>query len=566
MSDPLSQLDQVNDVVQRAGFSDKRKRNEAIRMGLQSPGEFNSDFSSQIDEAQQPSDFLGAGRKLASNQNVDSGIMSLFSNNLQKSGDETFYYGPKDYSTLQFGTNGYSLKPKEGGLATYDIWDDKTNTSLGTSYGNLNEAMTSLGNRNRTNAINAMGPEGFVPEYDNFGNITNQDPTQGSVSIPNYGGELAQWEAFGQMLNNSSNGLGGYFPKDQYGVPYYEPTIQSHPHNNQGDLISGLNTLYNSTPLIDRANNSLLGYKMNLAPGDGANPFTSSYTKNGSKEKYDSQLWRELVDPEGWGKIGQKIGDKNDFFVSAENADKIPGWSNEDHWQYWRDKSPGGLSKTLGAISPILKMTPFAPMAYMIDFARGLESGNPMQGITSGLASMFMNMPGADFADMAGVDQMPSGGFSGADLVDYPSLSNGAFSGIDPNILKAGLGAGSALLNKQNPLVGLTSGLLGGAVNDGIHSLFNSDSDILNSALSKAGQGALNTGIKSLFNRNQEIHGGELQNRSGGLSALTNSENPTMMAQNDQDTSAQEQQQRLHRIFMVQQLGRQNGSQATATA
>lgn len=536
-----SQLDEVNDVVQRAGFSDKRKRNLAIRSGMENPGAFQEQNAGYVQEAQQPSEFVGAGRQLAANQNPDQGIASIFNGSLAKHGTEWYRYGDTDYSNAQFGTNGYTKK--DLGYGKYDILD-KSNNSLGTGYGSVSDAISAYANNNRQNSINALDPE-WKPYYNDFNGETEFDPRTAPFISPQYGNALSEWEALGQLINGSQNTLGGYFPntlntpghESGYGAPYAD-ILSGHAHNKQGDLISGLNTLYGSTPLI--MNDKLLGYKMDLGPGSDASPFFDSHVINNKRENMNSQLWREFKNEDDWAKLTQRLGTGQDVFVTKDNAEKLPGWTNEDSWDYKKAPVTGSLTGFMNKIGPLLKMTPLAPFSYFFDVTQSAANGN-MGGVLSSLFSSYIGMNSADMAGMAGVDQMPGGGFSGADLADFSSPTStlrdmfGANAGA---VTAAGMGAISALKNGQNPLLGAAGSGLGSLAGGTLQGFAK---DTVGDFASKIFGGAASGGVKSLFNQNQQINGSEQGNRSGSLSGFINNNSPS--AQNTQEPSQEEKQQ-----------------------
>lgn len=532
-----SQLDEVNDVVQRSGFSDKRRRNLAIRSGMENPGAFQEQNAGYIQEAQQPSEFVGAGRKLAANQNVDPNISSIFGGSLAKHGTDWYSYGNNDYSTAQFGTNGYTTK--DLGYGKYDILD-KSNNSLGTGYGSVMDAVHAYATKNRQDQIDALDPN-WQPSFRSDGTDTGGgmefDPRTSPIGNPQYHSALGEWEALGQMIHNSQMNMSGYFSDDNYGTPVAALRAQN-PHNNRGDLISGLNTLYGSQPLI--YNDKLLGYKMDLGPGADATPFSDTFTKQSKKEQISSQLWRQFQNEDEWGKLTQRLGTGQDVFVPTKNAEKLPGWTNEDSWYYKKAPQLSGLGGFLSKISPILKMTPLAPMGYFIDFARGLETGNYTSSIMS-MLSQGMDMGASDMAGMAGVDQMPGGGFSGADLADFSSPTStlrdmfGANAGA---VTAAGMGALNSLRNGTNPLLGAAGSGLGSLAGGTLQGFAK---DTVGDFASKIFGGAASGGVKSLFNQNQQINGSEQGNRSGALSGFINNNSPS--AQNTQEPSQEEKQQ-----------------------
>lgn len=541
-----SQLDEINDVVQRSGFSDKRRRNLAIRSGMENPGAFQQENSGIIQEAQQPSEFVGAGRKLAANQNPDSSIADLFKGNLAKHGNEWYSYGNTDFSGAQFGTQGYNTK--DLGLGKYDILDS-SNNSLGTGYSSVRDAINAYGYRNLSNAESMWQPTvrrdedgrempwGASPgEQGQVDPYTTNPYTGLQINVPSYNSELGNWEALGQMINGSSHSMGGYFPVGNGGVPYAD-TLARNPHNDRADLISGLNTLYGSTPLI--MNNKLLGYKMDLGPGSDSSPFSDQITKQGKKEQMNSQLWRTLVEPEKWGSLTQRIGDKEDVFVPTENAEKLPGWLNEDKWNYAKAPRIGGISKFFSKWGPLIKMTPLAPFSYFADAANGMQSGN-YSAIPMAALQAWAGAGSADMAGGAGVDQMPSGGFSGADLVDYPSLTtqlSNQFGSAVPYLQ----GAVSGALSSSNPALGALGGLFGSAGRQAVGSVLGGNT--LGDIVTQMSGGAASRGVKSLFNQNQVIRGAEQGAHSGSLSGFINNNSPS--AQNNQQEISPEEKQQL---------------------
>lgn len=536
-----TQLDQVNDVVQRLGFSDKRKRNQALRAGMENPGAFQEQNSGVIQEAQQPSEFMGAGRKLAANQNPDASIASIFQGPLAKHGNEWYSYGDTDYSTAQFGTKGYNLK--DTGLGTYDILG-KDGNSIGKSYGSVTDAI------NKYALSNWKPPEvatrleygsndypttqyGFAGDESGAGRWWNTpEEAQNAIlresGIGNYqrrgywdtAGKLEDWEILGQVMEGNLQHASGF------GQSY-----RHMPGDNRSQSISGLNTLFDSTPLIH--NNQLLGYKIDLGPNanDGSqghlagykNPFHISRQDPKGNTRSNYQLWRDIGDTAAWNKVGMFTGQGEDFFVPTENASKLPGWIQGDTAQYSHKSS--GIGSKLGSILGTglsLFGGPLAPLGYAINAGTALSNNNPL----GALASIFggaMNLSGADLAGAAGVDQAVSGGFSGADLVDFASPSAQlakTFGSINPSLVSGAIGAGSAALKGQNPILGGLGAGLGSFASGQLQSLFG------NNTLGNIVGGAANTGVRSLFNQGQKIAGSEQAGRSGGLNAFLQS-NPS---------------------------------------
>jgi len=573
MFDP-TQLDQINDVVQRTGFSDKRKRNEAIRAGMENPGAFQEQNQGVIQEAQQPSEFMGAGRKLAMNQNPDQGIASLFQGNLAKHGNEWYSYGDNDYSTAQLGTKGYNLK--DTGLGTYDILN-KSGQSIGKSYGSVEDAINKYALAKwqpptLTQKDGYDSSENTITQYGMYGNgdtpgrwwnslAEAESALRAESGLGNYtkrgywdtAGKLEDWEILGQVMNGDL----GY-------APGFGQSYRHMPGNNKSERLSGLQTLFDSSPLIH--NNKVLGYMMDLGPNanDGSqghlagyqSPFSISRTDPKGNTRSNYALWRDIGDPAEWAKYGKFTGQGENFFTPVENTEKLPGWTQGDTAQY-SHKSSGLGSKLASVIGTGLSLFggPFAPIGYAINTGVALNNNNPL----GALASIFggaMNLSGADIAGANGLDQAASGGFSGADLVDFASPSAQlakTFGSINPSLVSGAIGAGSAALKGQNPILGGLGAGLGSFASGQLQSLFG------NNTLGNIVGGAASTGIKSLFNQNQAIRGSEQTGRSGGLNALLNSTPSTNDAYQKTPEEQQQIKEDLQRRAIQQVQLRQQG-------
>jgi hypothetical protein len=151
-------------------------------------------------------------------------------------------------------------------------------------------------------------------------------------------------------------------------------------------------------------------------------------------------------------------------------------------------------------------------------------------------------MNSADMAGMAGVDQMPGGGFSGADLADFSnptSTLRDMFGQHAGSVTAAGMGAISALKNGQNPLLGAAGTGLGSLASGTLQGF---TKDTVGDFASKIFGGAASGGVKSLFNQNQQINGSEQGNRSGSLSGFINNNSPSAQS-TQQEISPEEKQQ-----------------------
>lgn len=400
-----SQLEDVNDVVQRAGFSDKRKRNLAIRSGMENQGQFQQENMSGIQQAQQPSEFLGAGRKMTANQNPDAGLASLFGGPLTKSSEGWQYFGDTDYSTTQAGTAGYDTKGIGGGK--YDI--SKGGVSAGTGYYDTGTAASQLSG-------GAYNPQGH--------------------------GRINDWEAIGQYLNGTGGGSAG-------------TTGTSFAHNARDENIAGLNTLYGSTPIMNSG--KLLGYTMNPNASGPSQPYGLNPQSAG--QQYDvagraaipnqwiptstggfwsggrsavapssetSQLWRSLNNPESWGNYGQSINNNN-YFLKADKASEFPGWTNKEYYNKIVGKAPSTpwYSNVINQLSPLISSAGGAG-GLVSSFVTNTAL-NALKG-SGGISSLFgnnSNQGGGGVVNAAAANtSQPAGKLEGATNSGLNSLFN----------------------------------------------------------------------------------------------------------------------------------------------
>ncbi len=146
-----SKLEDLNAVVSAAGLTDKKKKNEAIRLGTTDPTSFTSNFGNIVsDFNNQVNDFdgyLGAGRKVAANQDVDPLVASMYSGSLDKHAGTWYNYDPEnDPSTykstfLDYKNPGQDYRIQDLGFGKYDIYWNKDNTKLGTGYKGLDDTI-----------------------------------------------------------------------------------------------------------------------------------------------------------------------------------------------------------------------------------------------------------------------------------------------------------------------------------------------------------------------------------------------------------------------------------------
>lgn len=527
--DNVLPLDQIADAVNRAKIGNQKHKNEMMRLGTSDPTSFKSQFATQLSEQQQPSEFWGAGRKLAQNQNPDQEINDYVGDALPTLGGQRYYYGNVDYSvpeniqsfitnagfkpttssinpTLynlfgnntpitkfrnqeyykgdidpskgQIGTQGYNQQDLGGGK--YNILDT-TGNSLGIGYKGLEDAIKEI------NKVNNPNPPNWDAIHTNS-RMLRPFPDVYSNTSPYSAGDLDKWEVLGQVLSG-------------YAIPH-NPT-SNRPSialsgNNMSEQISGLNTLFGSQPVI--YNNELKGYIMDPTPADESmvgykDPYTvlREDTRGNTRSAYGLQ--RQYNDIDTWKRLTTNI-DPNQLYVSKENAGNLPGWTNADNAQY-HHQSGGMFPQIAQGLGALLQFTPFAPAGLALSTLSSLSQGNHLGGVLGAV----------------------TGGLGQAGVFDKLGNSLGESLGLGKDVgkyfVKGGLGSLSTLAQggdfKQALLSGLGSGIgdyAGENVTGGL-------SDILGKTGSKIAGAGVSGALKSLFKNGNPIEGAI----SGGLSS-----------------------------------------------
>ena len=391
---------QVADAINRKyqGMSQRERNQKMAQAQSGGASQFQSQYGNELAQAQQPTEFWGAGRKLAENQAPDESAVNAAGGTLATLGGQKYYYGDTDLSSAQWGTGGYNTSDIGGGK--YNILG-KDGGVLGTGYKSLQDTIKEMGTSKYTpvasqwwnqldqlpdnaystnrwglrseepdNAIMQQLGLRYNPDYQSgFSNLNLNLPQQSqyqqltngfSVNGSNYnsvdeanaaaqnfinnritGNSTRDWETLGQLL--TQGGITGDF---------------NTPHaiggNNINDQITGLNTLYGSTPLI--ANGKVVGYKQNgqITPlSDSWNQQNTESTKSSwLKAGKTTNTWdvgyagmgRQYNNPDWWSQNVRGLGDSN-YFITPEMAAQSPGWGNNDAFQ----RDAGSQSQKNGA-------------------------------------------------------------------------------------------------------------------------------------------------------------------------------------------------------------------------
>jgi len=527
--DNVLPLDQIADAVNRAKIGNQKHKNEMMRLGTSDPTSFKSQFATQLSEQQQPSEFWGAGRKLAQNQNPDQEINDYVGEALPTLGGQRYYYGNVDYSVPEniqsfitnagfkpttssinptlynlFGNNTPITKfrnqeyykgdidPSKGqiGIQGYNQQDlgggkynilDTTGNSLGIGYKGLEDAIKEI------NKVNNPNPPNWDAIHTNS-RMLRPFPDVYSNTSPYSAGDLDKWEVLGQVLSG-------------YAIPH-NPT-SNRPSialsgNNMSEQILGLNTLFGSQPVI--YNNELKGYIMDPTPADESmvgykDPYTVLREDKSGNTRSAYGLQRQYNDIDTWKRLTTNI-DPNQLYVSKENAGNLPGWTNADNAQY-HHQSGGMFPQIAQGLGALLQFTPFAPAGLALSTLSSLSQGNHLGGVLGAV----------------------TGGLGQAGVFDKLGNSLGESLGLGKDVgkyfVKGGLGSLSTLAQggdfKQALLSGLGSGIgdyAGENVTGGL-------SDILGKTGSKIAGAGVSGALKSIFKNGNPIEGAV----SGGLSS-----------------------------------------------
>lgn len=527
--DNILPLDQIADAINRAKLGNQKHKNEMMRLGTSDPTSFKSQFATQLSEQQQPSEFWGAGRKLAQNQNPDQEINDYVGDALPTLGGQRYYYGNVDYSipeniqssitnagfkpttssinpTLynlfgnntpitkfrnqeyykgdidpsrgQIGIQGYNQQDLGGGR--YNILDT-TGNSLGIGYKGLEDAIKEI------NKVNNPNPPNWDAIHTNS-RMLRPFPDVYSNKSPYSAGDLDKWEVLGQVLSG-------------YAIPH-NPT-SNRPSialsgNGIPEQISGLNTLFGSQPVI--YNNELKGYIMDPTPADESmlgykDPYTVLREDTGGNTISNYGLQRQYNDMDTWKKLTTNI-DPNQLYVSKENAGNLPGWTNNDISQY-HHQSGGMFPKIVQGLGALLQFTPFAPAGLALSTLSSLSQGNHLGGMLGAI----------------------TGGLGQAGVFDKLGNSLGESLGLGKDVgkyfVKGGLGSLSTLAQGGDFKHALLSGLGSGLGDYAGENVTGGLSDILGKTGSKIAGAGVSGALQSLFKNGNPIEGA----LSGGLSS-----------------------------------------------
>lgn len=377
---------QIADAINRQKIGSQRQRREMMRLGETDPNAFSLQNKSFLQQAQQPTEFLGAGRKEVT-PNTDLSLLSALGGTTQKTNDgQQFYYSDYDLGKASWGTMDADDIDLGGGK--YSIMNNGQN--LGTGYKSVQDAARELRLKNSSvnptkywtgtdslpdsvydlpswynpigdygqdqkvlnpqklaaagfrQNVNYVQPEYYFgtqpqqPQYEqlidgfSFGgsNYRTQAEAeaarQAAASYGLSGNATRDWEVLGQILNYG--GVNGTFSDRAIGG------------NNIADPVKGENVLFGSKPII--YDGKLFGYNMNDVDPimDQWNQQSTSSSGNFLKKKTTTSwdvgalgMGREYVNQPWWNQ--NAIIGNNSFTLTPDKIQDNPGWLNKDFFE-----------------------------------------------------------------------------------------------------------------------------------------------------------------------------------------------------------------------------------------
>lgn len=203
-------LDQLNNVMLKNKISDKRKRNEMLRLGQQDPTAFAVQNTQALQQPEQPTEFLGAGRKEYQPGTIDESLLGALGGTTQRTdaGQNFYYSGNYDLTKARWGTQDKDDLDLGGGK--YNIMDG--GQSLGTGYKSLADSIRDL-QRQKYSVSPAQQWQAAQPLYKSAGYGWNGDTWGESQTL-----DQAAMDAAGIRQNPNWRAPYGY---DEHGSPYH---------------------------------------------------------------------------------------------------------------------------------------------------------------------------------------------------------------------------------------------------------------------------------------------------------------------------------------------------------
>ena len=503
---------QIADAINRQKIGSQRQRREMMRLGTTDPSAFALQNQPSLQQAQQPSEFLGAGRKPLP-PGSDRSLLQAAGLGLQDTSSEgTVYYGDQD--PLKFSWGGRDADDIDLGGGKYNIMSG--GQSVGTGYKSVQDAirelrlekssvnptkfwksvdslpesvydlptwanpmghysldqkilnpqkMSAAGYRQNVNYVQPeyyWGSQPQQPQYEqlidgfsfnnkNYNTQAEAEAARQAAANANISNNATKdWEILGQLLN--------------YGTTTGTFNDRAIGGNNIADPISGLNTLFGTKPIMyDGKLHSYYG-DLNINPitDKWANQWSSSSKSGGLFNKKVTTNWgwdqgnlgmgRQLVNPDWYSK--NAIVRDGKFTLTPEAAKNAPGWLNSDYFN--RDQGSGSSTQKLGFLGSVFNF--LDPILDKVD-----PIHNKVQEWTTGSKDTMGQMPYFQTIMPMIMNGFFAGSGSALTAIDQASLGNtkGAIGNAALAYLGASGGFDTGLGNIANAAAtGATSGAI----------------------------------------------------------------------------------------------------------
>jgi len=577
---------QVADAINRKyqGMSQRERNQKMAQAQSGGASQFQSQYGNELAQAQQPTEFWGAGRKLAENQAPDMSAVTAGGGFLSNLGGEQYYYGNKDPSKYSFGNqqdlwsnleNQYRSKyapsltktlnqqyknTLDSGIMSQQVLDNQVAQGNmkqyddvylydGKTYADLNQANTALNSTLSSYKSLAKAQQSeLLGQLFTQGKITGQfEPTVAPErQFDNLGFATGAWEDY--ISGKNVGRLGG---------------------NSINDVISGdLMKLFGSKDLM--YDGQLQGTAFDMGGYDPVKKqwdekWSDSHSsiwgsnKTNAWDQGFSQVGRSLNDPNWWNQNSTNLGDGYSY-LAKDKVGSAPGWSNVDQYirnkgeqelkkgmvqQIWEKTSPTHLiaKQEFKDMQPIGEMVgnAFIPgLGSLINAVDAFSVGNP-QGGTQGLARAGISYGSSTYGGDTGAPVDTATSTTGQAANGMASNGGGVFGTgfslgsltADKALQAAISGTGSALVSGGDPKSVLANALLtgaGGYSGDTIAKLFG------NKVLGGIAGGAMKGAVTGLRDPEHMLESALTSGAAGGLGGIFNEgvSNPTQRQSNAQ--------------------------------
>lgn len=513
---------QLSDIInqQYKGYSQKQ-RNQMTQSASASPDNWTSITQQSNQQANSPSEFLGAGRqtdipRVSQNGEVFAAVspdqFSEYSSTMPEFGKNEFaptyeneqakYYNSKDLSKVNTLAGAYDYLKKINPLRTKtETWNNTTAPDRTQGWKEMQGATDEYGNTSPSTWTRQVQDTPLT--YTDFMNQYGVTPEGGWTDANTKGRGLTS------LFNKNGRGPLQQWMKDESLLPTFSLLGSGSPE----DMQKGFNVLQRMSP-------QNIGEFWSLSPdvqkGMLADPAAAL------------QQMRATANPanKDWLSVGAEGGFNN---FSAYGWDPKTGLTL-DKSQYMNVNDGGGglLGGIFGVLDPVLdKLDPMHNTGQ--DFATKLIGADTQEQAFSTIAPMVLNyfLPGAGSA-LSAADAASTGNWTGA-LTNAAGAYIGATGGIDTGYgataNAAANGAASSAINSfgqggdlADMFKAAAMGGLGGAAGSGVGKLTSNLSPTLSGFLSGAARGA----TSSLLQPQNMLESALSSGAAGGLGGMFN--------------------------------------------